>query len=53
MSEFELGILRQRSVEVIRQKAKRGELHFILPAGLCWGTSGNMGVCKMRFIWVL
>jgi DNA invertase Pin-like site-specific DNA recombinase len=42
MSEFELGILRQRSVEAIRQKAKRGELRFCLPVGLCWGTAGKI-----------
>ena len=42
MSEFELGLLRQRSVEAIRQKAKRGELHFILPVGLCWVTAGKI-----------
>lgn len=42
MSEFELGILRQRSVEAIRQKAKRGELRFCLPVGLCWSASGKI-----------
>src|SRR5215831_14582554 len=42
MSEFELGILRQRSVEAIRQKAKRGELRFILPVGLCWSAAGKI-----------
>jgi len=42
MSEFELGILRQRSVEAIRQKAQRGELRFRLPVGLCWGTAGKL-----------
>lgn len=42
MSEFELNILRQRSVEAIRQKAKRGELRFGLPVGLCWGGAGKI-----------
>ena len=42
MSEFELGILRQRSVEAIRQKAKRGELRFCLPVGFLWGPSGKI-----------
>jgi DNA invertase Pin-like site-specific DNA recombinase len=42
MSEFELSILRQRSVEAIRQKAKRGELRFVLPVGLCWGPAGKI-----------
>jgi len=46
MSEFELGILRQRSVEAIRQKAKRGELRFCLPVGLCWGT-GTAGSIEL------
>lgn len=36
MSEFELDLLRQRSREAIKQKASRGELQFLLPAGLCW-----------------
>jgi DNA invertase Pin-like site-specific DNA recombinase len=38
MSEFELSVLRQRSVEAIRQKAQRGELRFCLPVGFCWGA---------------
>src|SRR5262249_13481899 len=37
MSEFELNILRQRSVEAIRQKAKRGELRFGLARGTVLG----------------
>src|SRR5215208_6348019 len=36
MSEFELNLLRQRSLEAARQKARRGELQFSLPAGYCW-----------------
>jgi len=36
MSEFELNLLRQRSMEALRQKAKRGELKYNLPVGLCW-----------------
>jgi len=31
MSEFELNLLRQRSLEAIRSKARRGELQFRLP----------------------
>jgi DNA invertase Pin-like site-specific DNA recombinase len=42
MSEFELSIFRQRSVEAIRQKAKRGEFRFQLPVGLCWGATGKV-----------
>src|SRR5919108_4560539 len=42
MSEFELSLLRQRSEEAIRQKARRGELQFLLPVGLCWTTSGTI-----------
>jgi len=37
MSEFELSVLRQRSLEAIRQKARRGELRFCLPIGFCRG----------------
>lgn len=36
MSEFELNLFRQRSKEAIEAKARRGELRFCLPAGLCW-----------------
>ncbi len=42
MSEFELSLLRQRSVEAIRQKAARGELQFLLPVGLCWTAAGKI-----------
>lgn len=42
MSEFELGLLRQRSEEAIRQKARRGELQFLLPVGFCWTSSGKI-----------
>jgi DNA invertase Pin-like site-specific DNA recombinase len=39
MSEFELNLLRQRSREAILQKARRGELQFLLPVGFCWNAS--------------
>src|SRR6201996_710497 len=42
MSEFELNLLRQRSLEAIRQKACRGELRFLLPVGLCWTGAGKI-----------
>jgi DNA invertase Pin-like site-specific DNA recombinase len=42
MSEFELNLLRQRSLEAIRQKARRGELRILLPIGLCWTSSGRI-----------
>jgi DNA invertase Pin-like site-specific DNA recombinase len=42
MAAFELSLLRQRSLEAIRQKARRGELQFYLPVGLCWSESGKM-----------
>src|SRR5437879_4289398 len=35
MAAFELSLLRQRSLEAMRQKARRGELQFSLPVGLC------------------
>jgi DNA invertase Pin-like site-specific DNA recombinase len=36
MSEYELTLFRQRSLETRQQKASRGELEFKLPVGLCW-----------------
>ena len=42
MSEFELSLIRQRSLEARRQKARRGELQFPLPVGLCWSASGKI-----------
>jgi DNA invertase Pin-like site-specific DNA recombinase len=42
MSEFELSLLRQRSLEAIRQKASRGELRFILPIGYLWSLNGKI-----------
>lgn len=42
MSEFELNLLRQRSLEAIRQKAGRGELRILLPVGLCWVGTGKI-----------
>src|SRR5208337_4387597 len=44
MSEFELNLLRQRSLEAIRQKARRGELQFRLPVGYRWTQSGKIEV---------
>jgi DNA invertase Pin-like site-specific DNA recombinase len=38
MAEFELGLFRQRSIEAIRQKARRGELRIPLPVGFCWSN---------------
>jgi len=42
MSEFELGLIRQRSFEAIRAKAARGELQFGLPVGYCWTHDGRV-----------
>ena len=42
MSEFELNLLRQRSLEAIRQKARRGELQFRLPVGFRWTQNGKV-----------
>ncbi|MBV9035851.1 MAG: recombinase family protein [Acidobacteriaceae bacterium] len=42
MSEFELNLLRQRSLEAIRQKARRGELQFRLPVGFRWTSNGKV-----------
>src|SRR5438128_3650772 len=42
MNEFELNLLRQRSQEAMRQKAKRGELQCPLPVGYRWGEGRKM-----------
>src|SRR5437588_2934680 len=42
MSEFELNLLRQRSLEAIRQKARRGDLQFRLPVGFRWTRQGKV-----------
>jgi excisionase family DNA binding protein len=39
MSELELNLIRQRSLEAQRQKAGRGELQLHLPVGYVWGSS--------------
>jgi DNA invertase Pin-like site-specific DNA recombinase len=44
MSEFELNLLRQRSLEAIRQKARRGELQFRLPVGFRWAQNGKVEI---------
>jgi len=44
MSEFELNLLRQRSLEAIRQKARRGELQFRLPVGFRWTQNGKVEI---------
>lgn len=42
MNEFELNLLRQRSLEAMRQKAKRGELQCGLPVGYAWSQDGKV-----------
>jgi len=42
MSEFELSLLRQRSLEAIKSKAQRGELVFCLSVGFCWTSTGKI-----------
>jgi excisionase family DNA binding protein len=42
MNEFELSLLRQRSLEAIRHKARRGELQFRLPVGYGWSPNGKI-----------
>lgn len=42
MSEAELHIIKQRLVEAMRQKAKRGELRRRLPAGYFWDDAGRI-----------
>jgi DNA invertase Pin-like site-specific DNA recombinase len=48
MSEFELTLFRQRSLEAARAKAKRGELQFNLPVGLQWNELGKIELCPDR-----
>jgi DNA invertase Pin-like site-specific DNA recombinase len=50
MSEFELNLLRQRSLEAIRQKARRGELQFRLPVGFRWTPNGKVEIDPDRRI---
>jgi DNA invertase Pin-like site-specific DNA recombinase len=42
MSEYELSLLRQRGLAARDSKAKRGELRFTLPPGLCWSETGRI-----------
>jgi DNA invertase Pin-like site-specific DNA recombinase len=35
MSEMEVGVFRQRSIEAMKQKARRGELFLSVAVGLC------------------
>ena len=42
MNEFEVHLFRQRSLEAMRQKARRGEFQCNLPAGYCWAPSGEI-----------
>ncbi|MFQ5471944.1 MAG: recombinase family protein [Dehalococcoidia bacterium] len=42
MSEYELSVLRQRSLAARNSKAKRGELRFSLPPGYCWDELGRI-----------
>ncbi len=44
MSEYELGLLRQRGLAARDSKAKRGELRFALPAGYCWNELGQIEI---------
>jgi DNA invertase Pin-like site-specific DNA recombinase len=44
MSEFELNLIRQRSLEAARQKARRGELQFRLPIGYRWTQDGKIEI---------
>ena len=41
---MELNLLRQRSIEAIRQKARRGELQYCLPVGYLWTIEGKIEI---------
>jgi DNA invertase Pin-like site-specific DNA recombinase len=42
MSEMELSVFRQRSVEAMRQKARRGELHLTVAVGFVKTDDGQV-----------
>src|SRR5438874_2676211 len=42
MSEMELSVFRQRSVEAMRQKARRGELHLTVAVGYAKTEDGRI-----------
>jgi DNA invertase Pin-like site-specific DNA recombinase len=44
MSEYELSLLRQRGLAARDAKARRGELRFALPPGLCWDELGRIEI---------
>jgi DNA invertase Pin-like site-specific DNA recombinase len=48
MNEFEVHLFRQRSLEAMRQKARRGEFQCNLPAGYCWAPSGKIEIYPDR-----
>jgi excisionase family DNA binding protein len=50
MSEFELHLLRQRSLEAMRQKARRGEFQCNLPVGYSWAPNGKVEIDPDRRI---
>jgi len=45
MSEVELHVMKERMVEAVRAKAKRGEFRFPLPPGFEWDEGGRMEMC--------
>ena len=56
ISEMELSVLRQRSVEAMRQKARRGELHLCVAVGYVKTDDGRIemiliGVYKTALRW--
>src|SRR5207249_10274582 len=42
ISEFELNLVSQRSMEAIRQKAARGQPQMQMPGGFCWPPGGHL-----------
>jgi hypothetical protein len=50
MTEFELTLLRQRSLGALRSKAKRGELKFCLPVGFQWNDQNQIEIDPDRRI---
>lgn len=42
LNEYELGLMRQRMNDAIKAKARRGELHTLLPVGYCKTEDGKL-----------
>ena len=53
MNEFELTLMRQRSLAAIWQKARRGEYQCRIPVGFCWTEDGRIELDPDRRVQLL